>query len=74
MLTIVIPASLKYQQPRLAFAPPSTATPAMLALRLRLRRLNHSRNRASLRSTLMATSASSHRAMLLPALVMLPSR
>jgi len=51
-----------------------TATRAMLAPRRRLRRLNHSRSRASLRSTLMVTSASSHRAMLLPALVMLPSR
>src|SRR5262249_25080673 len=51
-----------------------TATRAMLAPLLRLRRLNHSRSRASLRSTLMVTCASSHLAMLLPALVILPSR
>ncbi len=51
-----------------------TAARAMLAPSRRLRCLNHSRSRASRRSTLMVTWASSHRAMLLPALVMPPSR
>jgi hypothetical protein len=37
-------------------------------------RLNHSRNRASFRKTLCVIWASSHLAMALPALVMLPSR
>jgi hypothetical protein len=50
------------------------ATRAMLDPLRRLRRLNHSRSRASLRSTWMVSYASSHRAMLLPALVRLPSR
>jgi len=51
-----------------------TATRAMVDPRRRLIRLNHSRSRASLRSTLCVTWASSHRAMALPALVMLPRR
>ena len=51
-----------------------TATRAMVDPRRRLLRLNHSRNRASLRSTLGVTCAGSHRALALPALVILPRR
>src|SRR5262245_10838685 len=51
-----------------------TATRAMVDPRRRLMRLNHSRSRASLRSTLYTNCASNHRAVELPALVMLPSR
>src|ERR1700745_1685030 len=51
-----------------------TATRAMVAPLRRLIRLNHSRNRASFRKTLCVTWARSHRAMELPALVMLPKR
>jgi integrase/recombinase XerD len=47
---------------------------AMVDPRRRLIRLNQSRSRASLRSTLCVTCASSHLAMPLPALVMLPNR
>ena len=51
-----------------------TATLAILAPRLRLMRLNHSRSLASMRNAWRVTCANSHRAMALPALVMLPSR
>ena len=51
-----------------------TATRAMVAPLRRLMRLNHSRNRASCRKTLCVIWASSHLAMALPALVMLPKR
>jgi hypothetical protein len=51
-----------------------TATRAMVDPRRRLMRLNHSRSRASLRSTLYTTCASNHHAVELPALVMLPRR
>ena len=51
-----------------------TATRAIDAPRLRLIRLNHSRRRLSCFKAWYATCASSQRAMLLPALVMLPMR
>src|SRR4029077_4375817 len=51
-----------------------TATRAIVEPRLRLIRLNHSRNRASLRRTLCTNCASSQRAIALRALVMLPIR
>ena len=51
-----------------------TPTRSIVDPRRRLIRLYHSRRRASLHSTLCVTWANSHRAMPLPALVMLPSR
>jgi hypothetical protein len=51
-----------------------SATRAMVDPRRRLMRLNHSRSRASLRSTFYTNCASNQRAVELPALVMLPRR
>ena len=51
-----------------------TATRAMLEPRRRLIRLNHSRSRASLRNTWRVICANNHRAVALPALVILPGR